>query len=454
MELEKIIKLNEKYNLIEEDDKIIVGFSGGPDSVFLVEILKKIRETINFDFFLVHINHMLRGEDADEDEEFSKKYATQNNIRFFSKRINIEKIALEKKKTLEEVGREERYSLFEEILEEVDGNKIATAHNKDDQIETFLFKMMRGTSLQGLEGIKIKTEIKNMNLIRPISEVYKKDIINYLNKNEIQYRIDKTNFENEFTRNSIRLDLIPFIEKRYNLKFKDKIFSLIEEIRENNHENKVFLKNYMFEEKLILKKLILESWYKTDRVIAFYMQNNNIGVSRIKINKIRELLYKNGTKKLDLDAEYRIVKDYKYLYLEKKLSEKRTDIKELVLEIPSEIKFGDYKIFVKEYKEENYTNGRYTYVLEISQKSILKVRTRQKGDKIKLLGDGGTKKIKKIFIDEKIPKDKRNGVPVLLLDDEIFWLAGVKKGKIDLEKKSKKNLQKVLFFIEEDKVEG
>ena len=123
------------------------------------------------------------------------------------------------------------------------------------QIETFLFKLIRGTTLQGLEGINPKRE----NIVRPISEIYKKDILDYLNKNQIQYRIDKTNFENEFTRNSIRLDLIPFIEERYNNKFKDKVFSIINEIRENNKNNLLdyskFIKNNNFLKLEELKKL-------------------------------------------------------------------------------------------------------------------------------------------------------------------------------------------------------
>ena len=240
----EILKLNEKYNLIENNDTIVVGFSGGPDSVFLVEMLKKLQDFFKFKIYLVHINHLLRGEDADADENFSYDYARKNSLEIFAKRIPVKEIAKETGKTLEEVGREERYNFFSEIYNKVGANKIATAHNKDDQLETFLFRLIRGTSLQGLEGIKLK----NNNIIRPISEIYKKDILEYLNKNKIQYKIDKTNFENEFTRNSIRLDLIPFIEERYNIKFKDKLFSLIEEIRENNKKNFLDLDEYVVEE--------------------------------------------------------------------------------------------------------------------------------------------------------------------------------------------------------------
>ena len=278
----EILNINKKYNLIESNDIIVVGFSGGPDSVFLVEMLKKLQHFFNFKIYLVHINHLLRGEDADSDENFSFEYAKKNNLEIFIKRIPVKEIAKEIGKTLEEVGREERYKFFSEIYEKVGATKIATAHNKDDQIETFLFRLIRGTSLQGLEGIKIK----NNNVIRPISEIYKKDILEYLNKNEIQYKIDKTNFENEFTRNSIRLDLIPFIEERYNIKFKDKIFSLIEEIRENNQNNSLNLNDFTdTENRIILEKMKILSNFDKKNLLTLFLNQKNRGIKYIPPSK-------------------------------------------------------------------------------------------------------------------------------------------------------------------------
>ena len=277
----EILNINKKYNLIENNDIIVVGFSGGPDSVFLMEMLKKLQDFIKFKIYLVHINHLLRGEDADSDENFSFEYAKKNNLEIFIKRIPVKEIAKELGKTLEEVGREERYRFFSEIYEKVGANKIATAHNKDDQIETFLFRLIRGTSLQGLEGIKVKIN----NIIRPISKIYKKDILEYLNKNEIQYKIDKTNFENEFTRNSIRLDLIPFIEERYNVKFKDKIFSLIEEIRENNQNNSLNLSDFIdLERRIILEKIKILTNFDRKNLLCLFLNQKNIEVNRNKID--------------------------------------------------------------------------------------------------------------------------------------------------------------------------
>ena len=171
--IKEIFKDIKNHKLIKKGETIILGFSGGPDSVFLLEILKKYKEEIDseIEIILVHINHMLRGEDSDSDEKFSESIAKKNSFKFYSKKINITKISIEEKKGLEEIGREVRHQLFKEIFEKEGGDKIALAHNKDDQIETFLFRLIRGTSLEGLEGIRMK----KMQYIRPIINVFKKE---------------------------------------------------------------------------------------------------------------------------------------------------------------------------------------------------------------------------------------------------------------------------------------
>ena len=443
----EILNINKKYNLIESNDIIVVGFSGGPDSVFLVEMLKKLQHFFNFKIYLVHINHLLRGEDADSDENFSFEYAKKNNLEIFIKRIPVKEIAKEIGKTLEEVGREERYKFFSEIYKKVRATKIATAHNKDDQIETFLFRLIRGTSLQGLEGIKIK----NNNVIRPISEIYKKDILEYLNKNEIQYKIDKTNFENEFTRNSIRLDLIPFIEERYNIKFKDKIFSLIKEIRENNQNNSLNLSDYTdSENRIILEKTKFLSNFDKKNLLSLFLNKKNIEVNRNKIDEISSLIKSNGTKKIDLDKSYRIVKDYTYLYIEDKKENCVINNNVIQVKIPSEQIFDNFKITVSTVENLDIPKQKNQYLLDAIYNDIIEVRYRKEGDRI-FLGEKHSKKIKEIFIDQKIPKDIRDRLPIFLYNNTIFWIYNVKKAYIPKINKNENKLIKVLITVEEVK---
>ncbi|WP_338946428.1 tRNA lysidine(34) synthetase TilS [Fusobacterium canifelinum] len=443
----EILNINKKYNLIENNDTIVVGFSGGPDSVFLVEMLKKLQYFFNFKIYLVHINHLLRGEDADADENFSFEYAKKNNLEIFIKKIPVKEIAKEVGKTLEEVGREERYKFFSEIYEKVGATKIATAHNKDDQIETFLFRLIRGASLQGLEGIKIK----NNNIIRPISEIYKKDILEYLNKNEIQYKIDKTNFENEFTRNSIRLDLIPFIEERYNAKFKDKIFSLIEEIRENNQNNFLNLTDYIdSENRIILEKIIFLCNFDKKNLLSLFLNKKNIEVNRNKIDEISSLIKSNGTKKIDLDKTYRIVKDYTHLYIEDKKENHTINNSIIQLKIPSEQIFDNFKIIVNIVENLDIPKKKNQYLLDAIYNDIIEVRYRKEGDRI-FLDEKHSKKIKEVFIDQKIPKDIRDRLPIFLYNNTIFWIYNVKKAYIPKVNKNESKLIKVLITVEEVK---
>ena len=443
----EILNINKKYNLIESNDIIVVGFSGGPDSVFLVEMLKKLQHFFNFKIYLVHINHLLRGEDADSDENFSFEYAKKNNLEIFIKRIPVKEIAKEIGKTLEEVGREERYKFFSEIYEKVGATKIATAHNKDDQIETFLFRLIRGTSLQGLEGIKIK----NNNVIRPISEIYKKDILEYLNKNEIQYKIDKTNFENEFTRNSIRLDLIPFIEERYNIKFKDKIFSLIKEIRENNQNNSLNLSDYTdSENRIILEKTKFLSNFDKKNLLSLFLNKKNIEVNRNKIDEISSLIKSNGTKKIDLDKSYRIVKDYTYLYIEDKKENCVINNNVIQVKIPSEQIFDNFKITVSTVENLDIPKQKNQYLLDAIYNDIIEVRYRKEGDRI-FLDEKHSKKVKEVFIEQKVPKDLREKVPVFLYNNQIFWIYNVKKSYIPKINQNVSKLIKVLITVEEVK---
>ena len=441
----EILNINKKYNLIENNDNIVVGFSGGPDSVFLVEMLKKLQCFFNFKIYLVHINHLLRGEDADSDENFSFEYAKKNNLEIFIKRIPVKEIAKEIGKTLEEVGREERYKFFSEIYEKVGANKIATAHNKDDQIETFLFRLTRGTSLQGLEGIKTK----NNNIIRPISEIYKKDILEYLNKNEIQYKIDKTNFENEFTRNSIRLDLIPFIEERYNIKFKDKIFSLIEEIRENNQNNSLILSDYTdSKNRILLEKIKFLSNFDRKNLLGLFLNEKNIEVNRNKIDEINSLIKSNGTKKIDLNKTYRIVKNYTHLYIEEKREDNTINNSTIQLKIPSEQVFNNFKISIEIAKNLDIPKEKNQYLLDTLYNDIIEVRYRKEGDRI-FLDENHSKKIKEIFIEQKIPKDIRDRIPIFLYNNNIFWIYNVKKAYIPKIDQDISKLVKVLITVEE-----
>ena len=210
---EKILKTIKEYNLIENGDKVIIGVSGGPDSITLLDVLLKIKNKniIDFEIIVCHVNHMIR-EEAISDEKYVKEYCIKNNIKCFVKSVEVEKLAKQEKCGTEETGRKIRYEFFYEILEKEKANKIATAHNSNDNAETVLMNIIRGCGTQGLKGI----EPKRNKLIRPLIECERKEIEEYCLENKLEPRIDKTNFENNYTRNKIRNMLIPYIKENFN----------------------------------------------------------------------------------------------------------------------------------------------------------------------------------------------------------------------------------------------
>lgn len=230
--IHKVLNTIKKYYLIELGDILVLGVSGGPDSITMLDILLKIQKTNQIPFHLVvaHVNHMIR-EEAIEDEEYVKKYCIKNDIQFYGKSIDVQKIANTNKISTEEAGRNARYEFFDEILQKIGGNKIAIAHNKNDKVETMIMNELRGCGIQGLRGI----EPIRGKYIRPLIECERKEIEEYCMENHIEPRIDKTNFENIYTRNKIRNIVIPYIEQEFNpniIETMDRLSSLIIEQEE------------------------------------------------------------------------------------------------------------------------------------------------------------------------------------------------------------------------------
>lgn len=298
----KVRKTILNFNLVEKNDSIVVGVSGGPDSMTLLSILLKLKEELNLKIYVAHINHMLR-ENAVKEEEYVKEFCEKNNIKLFIKRANIAEIAQKEKKGLEETGRNIRYNFFDEVLEKTNSNKIAIAHNLNDKIETIIMNTLRGSGVSGLKGI----EAKRGKYIRPLIEIERKEIEEYCSENKINPRHDESNDDNTYTRNKIRNIVIPYIRKEFNPNIINTINRLSEIIREEdeyvqyetekifneisviNEKNKIEFEPRKFnkQEKVIQKKLILLAIKKvngsTQKIEKVNIEdiiklcNNNIG---------------------------------------------------------------------------------------------------------------------------------------------------------------------------------
>lgn len=427
----------ENENLIKKNDVVIVGFSGGPDSVFMTEMLLKLKTIVDFEIILVHINHLFRGDEALADENFSIEYGKKNRVKVYTKQINILELSKKKKKSFEEVGREERYNFFDEIFLKENATKIALAHNKDDQVENFLFRLIRGSGIEGLKGIETRGKY-----IRPINHIYKKDILGYLDKNQISYCIDKTNFENEYTRNSIRLDLIPFIENRYNSRFKDKIFDLLGEIKEINNYFERKTENYIKDNSIQIDEIQELDSYLKSRILVKFLIRNGIEVSRKKIKLIEGILSNGGSQQLNLKENILLIKEYNKIFIKEKKNSILNDEmleKELVLKDFDTIEFGEYiiEISFSEIKEKN----KDCFYTTLSKGDKIKIRYKKDGDRIIPTGMKGEKKVKEILINEKIPKERRDKLPLILYNDEIVWIGGVRGSEKYCQKDSNKSIK-------------
>lgn len=208
---EKILKTIKKYNLIQNDDKIVIGVSGGPDSMCLLDCLYCLKDDLKIELVVAHVNHMIRAE-AEEETKYVNEYCQKHEIPCYIKYEDINKLAKEQKRSSEEVGRKVRYEFFDEIAKKTGANKIATAHNANDNAETVLMNILRGSGTSGLKGIEIKTE----KYIRPLRECERHEIEEYCKLKDLNPKIDKTNFENIYTRNKIRNELIPYLRNNFN----------------------------------------------------------------------------------------------------------------------------------------------------------------------------------------------------------------------------------------------
>lgn len=437
--MESFFKLIKKEKLIEKDDSILLAFSGGPDSVALARLLLEIKNEYSLKMGFCHINHLLRGENSDGDEKFCKRFSEINGIPFYFMRAKVEDYAKSNKMGLEEAGRELRYEFLNKIAKENSYDKIALGHNLDDNIETFLFRLFRGTGIEGLKGIPVKRD----NLIRPLLNTKKEEIYKYLSKINQEYRVDESNNEKLYTRNKIRLDVIPYIEKEFNFRVKDSINKLIKDL------NSVDDTDYIWEqEKLELKNLRELSLSAQSKAIYGFLKFNDVEVSRKKVEEILELIDKDGYKELNLGKNKVLKKTYNTMgifFMEKK-EIKKTQIK---LEIPSKIGYNGHIIETRVVnKDDKDFNDKTYFRFDCNKiKFPLYIRTKNEGDKVLLKGMDNSKKLKKLFIDEKIDKEKREEIPLIISGNEILLVGNLRKSSIgELSEESNKIL---LIKVEE-----
>ncbi|NFD78499.1 tRNA lysidine(34) synthetase TilS [Clostridium botulinum] len=448
-----VINTIKKYNMIEANDKIIVGVSGGPDSMCLLHMLSLLKNQLRIKaIYVAHINHGVRGAESDADEKYVENFCYTNNLGFFSKTINMDKIAKEKGISSESAGREARYDFFNYLRKELGAQKIATAHNANDQAETVLMRIMRGTGLQGLIGIN---PIRDDLYIRPLINVLREDIENYCDKYELNPRIDKTNLQSIYTRNRIRLELIPYIKDNFNEDIVNTLcrFSNIVS-KDNNYLEEVSKDKFeryctkKLQRVIIDKRAFLEHESISTRILReaiLYINQNLYNLEMRNIYDVLELSLNATGKFVNLPSNIKAENIYGDIHLYKE-----DNCIEKVNNIQCELKIGfnqveDLNINLKIYsiKDHNYNinDNKYIQYFDYDKVSNEKIylRNRKNGDKFTPLGMKGSKKLKDFFIDLKIPREQRDKLKLVCFGEEIAWIIGCRTGnnfKIDKNTKN------------------
>lgn len=446
-------------NLINPKDRILVALSGGPDSVCLLNILYNLKEELDIEIGAAHLNHMLRDEDAFQDEEYVKNLCESFDIPCFVKRVDINKYSKENKMSSEMAGRDARYNFFDEVIREHGYNKIATAHNANDQAETILFRLMRGTGIEGLCGIKVCRD----KIIRPILCLSRKEVEEYIEVNNLKPRIDKTNFEKIYNRNKIRLDILPYIKENFNediIQTLNRMSVLLQKDNEFIEKSaRSFYEKYCAEQQdyfIIKKKMFDNHEAVVTRVIRYALTNfskTHYDFEMKHIYDICNLAKNNSGKVIDLPNKIYAENIYGDIYIKERIINNNIHVKQEIKINKDDID-GKKIAFQNNIIEFSLVNNDSS--LNLKQNILIRyfdfdkinnfisLRNRKNGDKISPLGMSGSKKLKDIFIDMKIPKEERDSVPLLCFDENISWIVGLRVSEEYKITNKTKNILKVI----------
>lgn len=442
----KVFDTIKKYNMLKNGEKVLVAFSGGADSTALVCVLK----SLGFAVCAAHINHCLRGADADSDQEFVQHFCEKNGIECYVKKVSVKKYAEQNHLSCEEAGRVIRYEFFNEIAAKNDICKIAVAHNKSDSVETSIFNFIRGASSGGLKGILPV----NGNIVRPLIECAREEIEEYLSFKNTSFVTDKTNFENEYSRNRIRNIIIKDMEK-INPSVINTVFENSKIIAEENDfifryvqnkarecvnicDNEVFLNlSKIKNEHIIVKKRLVV--YCAQKLISdFRTSAKNINaIAHLRHGK-KIILVNYG---LTISNNYDILQ-FKVDFLKKSIADvqensisskksgfmyqifdgKSISVKKIFDEI--NIKFN--VSFVKFDEISDFKSAVYICVDSVNEP--IYIRSRKDGDKISI-ASVGRRKIKDIFIDRKIHRELRDKIPIIATSSTVLAIYGITTDK-------------------------
>lgn len=421
-----------KNNLFDSKDVVGVACSGGIDSMSLLHYLNANKQLFNIQVVAINVDHSIREESA-QDSLFVENYCKLNNIKCYKFVVKAKEIASQNKQSLEEAARNARYSVFDTLLEKHIVDKIALAHHEQDQVETILLNLLRGSGLKGVSGM----EVCRNNYVRPFLTTKKRDIINYAYQNEIPFVEDATNNNIEYSRNLLRNKIIPLIRENWQ-GVDDNLLNFAKICKQDDD----YINSTIDFDDIIIEKNLA-------KIPLFYFAYNESVVNRIlryafaKIKAIKDIETKhlniikslvnegeNGTR---INLPNNIIAHKEYDYLTILIKENKKTSTPIEFFTGKNISFNNYKFCVKKTNKINLKEENCHYIDASKLPKDVVWRTRKDGDMFEKFG-GGNKKLKEYLIDKKIPARLRNEIPVLANDKEIFVVLGYEisnKVKVD-----------------------
>ncbi len=426
---QNVVKFIEKNKLLSDSKKILIGLSGGPDSVFVLHFFLKYSGKFNIKIAAVHIDHSLRGIESKMDAEFCNDLCKSWGIEFYSVKINTKSHAKKFHKSIEEAARDLRYEEFKNVAKLCNADLIVTGHNIDDNTETVLLNLFRGTGINGISGIPIKRG----NIIRPILSVSKEEITNYLKISKIKYVIDRSNSNVDFRRNYLRKKIVPSLKKNFNKSLDKVIFQSSKIMKDQSKILDFYISSAIkkivneTEDGIIiliseLREYPEESYGEIFKKV--YERYFTGSFSYEKAEKLKTLINSRVGTKVILNKTIHSVRERGKLFIYKYASEKKISFTIKVGEKISigkkTVKIGKIKNLPKKFN----SNPSVEYISGDGIGGKMNLRPWKFGDKIQLLGMDGTKKISDVLTDLKIPPSERKKKYVLEYKKDIVWLVG------------------------------
>ncbi len=441
--LSKVKETISRYRMLYGGERVLVGLSGGPDSVCLLHLLTELRGPLKLTLSAMYVDHSLRPEDVKREMDFCRDLCKQWGVEFFTASVPTKDFARTNKLSIQEAARHLRYKVLQDRAGLWEADRLATGHTADDQAETVLLRLLRGAGMRGLSGIPPVRD----NIIRPLIQVKRAEIEEYLAQKGIEFITDPSNLKMDYLRNRVRREIIPLLS-RYNPNLVETLARTADIMREEDAFIESFVNKAMM--RLISRKtderveLFLSPLENMEIVILrrvlrrIINETMGFGLSYEHIESIIDLIRQERVERLKIQQSstgsrlslprgVRVIKGYSTLIITR---ERPKHLGEYQLQVPGETLLKEAGIVLissiydaTEIKD--LGDGKNEAVFDLDTLSLpLTIRARRKGDYFYPLGLKGRKKLQDFFVDEKVPREERDTVPLLLSDDQIVWVVG------------------------------